>query len=93
MDFFFGRAPPVAPASDLTVPEPTDSVDAIIERFADAGFSVDEIVALLSSHTVAAAVSPFLITHPLNPELMADISLGRNRHGTSSKDMNADSGL
>lgn len=76
LDFFFGRAPPVAPAPDLTVPEPTDSVDAIIERFADAGFSVDEIVALLSSHTVAAAVSPFLITHPLNPELMADISLG-----------------
>lgn len=55
LDFFFGRPPPVAPAPDLTVPEPTDSVTAILERFADAGFSPDEVVALLSSHTVAAA--------------------------------------
>lgn len=38
------------------MPEPTDSVDAIIARFADAGFEPNEIVALLSSHTVAAAV-------------------------------------
>lgn len=55
LDFFFGRPPPVAPAPDLTVPEPTDSVTAILERFADAGFTPDEVVALLSSHTVAAA--------------------------------------
>lgn len=93
LDFFFGRAPPVAPAPDLTVPEPTDSVDAIIERFADAGFTVDEIVALLSSHTVAAAVSPFPITSPLNLELTACTSLGRSRPGMVSKVMIADSGL
>ncbi|KAF8799177.1 manganese peroxidase 1 [Phlegmacium glaucopus] len=55
LKFFFGRPPPVAAAPDLTVPEPTDSVTAIIARFADAGFSVPEIVTLLSSHTIAAA--------------------------------------
>ncbi|KAF8813973.1 hypothetical protein BYT27DRAFT_7250482 [Phlegmacium glaucopus] len=52
---FFGRPPPLAPAPDLTVPEPTDSATAIIERFADAGFAVPEIIALLASHTIAAA--------------------------------------
>nr|BAU36966.1 manganese peroxidase [Pholiota nameko] len=55
LQFLFGRPPPVAPAPDLTVPEPTDSVTAILARFADAGFSPAEAVALLSSHTVAAA--------------------------------------
>ncbi|KAF8801715.1 heme peroxidase [Phlegmacium glaucopus] len=55
---FFGRPPPLAPAPDLTVPEPTDSATAIIERFADAGFAVPEIIALLASHTIAAATIP-----------------------------------
>ncbi|KAF8803342.1 heme peroxidase [Phlegmacium glaucopus] len=55
LKFFLGRPPPLAPAPDLTVPEPTDSVTAIIARFADAGFSVPEIVSLLASHTIAAA--------------------------------------
>ncbi|KIM35377.1 class II peroxidase [Hebeloma cylindrosporum] len=53
--FFFGRPPPKAAAPDLTVPEPTDSVTAILSRFADAGFAPHEAVALLSSHTIAAA--------------------------------------
>ncbi|PPQ64887.1 hypothetical protein CVT26_002605 [Gymnopilus dilepis] len=55
LQFMFGRPAPRAPAPDLTVPEPTDSVTAILERFADAGFSAREAVALLSSHTIAAA--------------------------------------
>ncbi|KAF8803341.1 heme peroxidase [Phlegmacium glaucopus] len=55
LKFFFGRPPPVAPAPDLTVPEPTDSVTAIIARFADAGFGIHQIVTLLASHTIAAA--------------------------------------
>nr|UDP83131.1 manganese peroxidase 4 [Cyathus bulleri] len=55
LQFMLGRPPPVAPAPDLTVPEPTDSVTAILSRFADAGFSTQEVVALLSSHTIAAA--------------------------------------
>ena len=33
----------------------TDSVDTIIARFEDAGFSPDELVALLASHSIAAA--------------------------------------
>lgn len=32
-----------------------DSVDDILDRFDDAGFSADELVALLASHTIAAA--------------------------------------
>ncbi|KJA19724.1 class II peroxidase [Hypholoma sublateritium FD-334 SS-4] len=55
LEFFFGRPAPLAPAPDLTVPEPTDSVTKILARFADAGFSPAEAVALLSSHTIAAA--------------------------------------
>ncbi|THH31802.1 hypothetical protein EUX98_g2375 [Antrodiella citrinella] len=56
LDFFFGRPPPIAPAPDLTVPEPFDTVDSILARFADAGnFSPQEVVALLGSHTIAAA--------------------------------------
>ncbi|KAF8950638.1 manganese peroxidase [Flammula alnicola] len=55
LQFLLGRPPPVAPAPDLTVPEPTDSVTKILARFADAGFSPSEVVALLSSHSIAAA--------------------------------------
>ncbi|PPQ70002.1 hypothetical protein CVT24_003777 [Panaeolus cyanescens] len=55
LKFFMGRPAPKAPAPDLTVPEPTDSVTAILKRFADAGFSPQEAVALLASHTIAAA--------------------------------------
>ena len=36
-----------------------DDVTSIIERFADAGFTVPEIIALLVSHTIAAAVRIF----------------------------------
>ena len=36
-----------------------DDVTSIIERFADAGFTVPEIIALLVSHTIAAAVRLF----------------------------------
>ncbi|THH18358.1 hypothetical protein EW146_g2607 [Bondarzewia mesenterica] len=55
LEFLFGRPPPLAPAPDLTIPEPTDNVTAILTRFADAGFTAEEVVALLSSHTIAAA--------------------------------------
>ncbi|CAA7264026.1 unnamed protein product [Cyclocybe aegerita] len=55
LQFMLGRPPPRVAAPDLTVPEPTDDVTTILARFADAGFSPREAVALLSSHTVAAA--------------------------------------
>lgn len=55
LDFLLGRPPPVAPAADLTVPEPFDNVTSILARFKDAGFAPIEAVALLASHTMAAA--------------------------------------
>ncbi|KAI0311708.1 manganese peroxidase 1 precursor [Amylostereum chailletii] len=56
LEFLFGRPAAKAPAPDLTVPEPFDSVDSILARFSDAGgFSPAEVVALLASHTIAAA--------------------------------------
>ncbi|TCD68400.1 Versatile peroxidase vpl1 [Steccherinum ochraceum] len=55
LQFLFGRPAPVQASPDLLIPEPFDSVDKILARFADAGFSPAEVVALLASHTVAAA--------------------------------------
>ncbi|TFY83699.1 hypothetical protein EWM64_g315 [Hericium alpestre] len=55
LEFMFGRPAAKAPAPDLTIPEPFDSVDSILSRFRDAGFNTAEVVALLASHTVAAA--------------------------------------
>lgn len=55
LGFSLGRPPPVGPAADLTVPEPFDSTTTILARFQDAGFSPPEVVALLASHSIAAA--------------------------------------
>ncbi|KAH8992833.1 manganese peroxidase 1 precursor [Lactarius hatsudake] len=55
LKFLLGRPPPLAPAADLTVPEPFDNVTSILARFQDAGFSPPEVVALLASHSIAAA--------------------------------------
>ncbi len=50
LDVFVGRKDATQPAPDGTVPEPFDSVDSILARFADAGgFSSAEVVALLAS--------------------------------------------
>lgn len=54
MEFLAGRLNFSLPSPDLLVPEPSDSVDTIIARMGDAGFSPNEIVDLLASHTVAA---------------------------------------
>ncbi|TDL25715.1 manganese peroxidase 3 [Rickenella mellea] len=53
LQFLAGRPNATIPADDGTVPEPQDSVDKILARMADAGFSPDELIALLASHTVA----------------------------------------
>ncbi|KAJ6458234.1 heme peroxidase [Mycena sanguinolenta] len=37
------------------VPEPFDTITSALERFAEVGFSPAEVVALLASHTIAAA--------------------------------------
>ena len=54
LEFLAGRANFSLPAPSGLVPEPFDSADKIIARFADVGFSANEIVDLLASHTVAA---------------------------------------
>jgi len=60
VQFAIGRPPPVAAAPDNLVPQPQDSTDKILERFASVNFSPEELIALLASHTVAGAddISP-----------------------------------
>jgi len=53
LDFMAGRPAPIIAASDLTVPEPTDSVTKILARVADAGLTQQDMVNLLASHTIA----------------------------------------
>ncbi|KAF9016097.1 heme peroxidase [Hymenopellis radicata] len=51
-----GRPPATVLPPDMLVPEPFDSVQKILARFDDAGgFTPAEVVALLASHTIAAA--------------------------------------
>ncbi|KAJ7131840.1 heme peroxidase [Mycena crocata] len=54
LEFMAGRFNFSFASPDGLVPEPSDPVDKIVSRFADAGFSAPEIVDLLVSHTVAA---------------------------------------
>lgn len=54
LEFMAGRFNFSFASPDGLVPEPADPVNKIIARFADAGFSPNEIVDLLVSHTVAA---------------------------------------
>ncbi|KAI0069868.1 manganese peroxidase 1 [Panus rudis PR-1116 ss-1] len=54
LQFLAGRSNNSRPAPDLTVPEPSDPTDKIFQRMGDAGFSPNEVVDLLASHTVAA---------------------------------------
>ncbi|KAF4564574.1 Versatile peroxidase vpl2 [Pleurotus pulmonarius] len=55
LEFLAGRSNHSIASPDLLVPEPSDSVDAILARMGDAGFSPNEIVDLLASHSIAAA--------------------------------------
>ncbi|KAF7291422.1 Peroxidase [Mycena indigotica] len=54
LEFLAGRSNSSRPSPDKLVPEPQDSILSILLRFADAGFTPNEIVDLLVSHTVAA---------------------------------------
>ncbi|TBU33775.1 manganese-dependent peroxidase [Dichomitus squalens] len=78
LNVFIGRPDATQPAPDKTVPEPFDTVDSILARFQDAfstvgGFTPAEVVALLASHTIAAAdhVDPSIPGTPFDstPEL------------------------
>ncbi|OBZ79394.1 Versatile peroxidase VPL2 [Grifola frondosa] len=54
LQFLAGRSNISQPSPDLLVPEPSDLTDTIFARMGDAGFSPNEIVDLLASHSVAA---------------------------------------
>jgi hypothetical protein len=55
LNFFLGRPTAKAPSPDLLVPEPFDTITDILARMADASFTPAEVVALLASHSIAAA--------------------------------------
>ncbi|TFK58280.1 manganese peroxidase 2, partial [Pluteus cervinus] len=55
VQFVAGRPPPLAASPNFLVPEPFNTTDQILERFASVGFSPPEIIALLSSHSIAGA--------------------------------------
>ncbi|KAJ7060143.1 putative versatile peroxidase [Mycena amicta] len=55
LQFLLGRPKATAPSPDKLVPEPQDSITQILARFAEVGFAPAEVVALLASHTMAAA--------------------------------------
>ena len=54
LQFLAGRSNHSQVSPDGLIPLPEDSVDKILARMADAGFSPSEVVDLLSSHSVAA---------------------------------------
>lgn len=69
LEFLAGRPNAQQVPPDGLVPEPQDSVDMILARFADAGgFTADDVVSLLVSHTVARAdhVDPTLDAAPFD---------------------------
>lgn len=56
LEFLLGRPNATAPAPDGLIPEPQDNVTSILARMDDGGkFSPEEVIALLSSHTIARA--------------------------------------
>ena len=54
LQFMAGRANATQASPSGLVPKPEDPIDMIIDRFDDAGFTPNEIVDLLASHSVAA---------------------------------------
>ncbi|KAJ7202063.1 manganese peroxidase 3 [Mycena pura] len=55
LEFLLGRPKATAASPPGLVPEPFDSITSILQRFSEVGFSAEEVVALLASHTIAAA--------------------------------------
>ncbi|KAF7791988.1 hypothetical protein EIP86_003015 [Pleurotus ostreatoroseus] len=69
VQFLAGRPNATAPAIDGLIPEPQDNVTSILQRFDDAGgFTPEEVVALLASHSIARAdhVDPTLDDAPFD---------------------------
>ncbi|KAH9920529.1 heme peroxidase [Epithele typhae] len=61
LEFLAGRSNTSQPAPAGLIPAPFDNVTTILARMADAGFSPEELVALLASHSVAARDA---VAHP-----------------------------
>ncbi|KAF7305067.1 Peroxidase [Mycena kentingensis (nom. inval.)] len=55
LEFLLGRPKATQPSIDGLIPEPQDTISKILARFAEVNFSPAEVVALLASHTIAAA--------------------------------------
>ncbi|KAJ7019580.1 manganese peroxidase-like protein [Mycena alexandri] len=55
LQFMLGRPVATAPSPIGLVPEPFDPITEVLARFAEVNFSPAEVVALLASHTIAAA--------------------------------------
>ncbi|KAJ7054179.1 putative versatile peroxidase [Mycena amicta] len=55
LEFLLGRPKATAASPPGLIPEPQDSITSILARFAEVNFSPEEVVALLASHTIAAA--------------------------------------
>jgi hypothetical protein len=53
--FALGRPPPLAASPPNLIPQPQDTVTSILARMEDAGFTKRELIALLSSHSIAGA--------------------------------------
>jgi len=53
--FVMGRPAPKAASPPNLVPNPFDTVTSILNRFSSVGFSPEEVIALLSSHSIAGA--------------------------------------
>ncbi|KIJ44687.1 class II peroxidase [Sphaerobolus stellatus SS14] len=69
LEFMAGRPNATAPAPDGLIPEPQDTVTDILARMADGGgFTPDEVIALLASHSIARAdhVDPTLDAAPFD---------------------------
>lgn len=68
LQFLAGRPNATVPASDGTVPEPQDPVTMILNRMSDAGFSSNDLIHLLASHSIARAdhVDPTIQTVPFD---------------------------
>ena len=68
MEFLAGRPNAAIPADDKTVPEPSDDVTTILARMGDAGFTPEELIHLLASHSIARAdhVDPTLDAVPFD---------------------------
>ncbi|TBU22010.1 fungal versatile peroxidase from pleurotus Eryngii [Dichomitus squalens] len=68
LQFLAGRSNDSTAAPAGLVPKPEDPIDQILDRMADAGFSANELVDLLASHSVAAqdTIDPTIQGHPFD---------------------------